>query len=72
MDIKRGDIIQIEDPEHHWFPCLLVVDEVKNWGVVAYLSIPKDNSGDVGHAPIRLETGVFTRVGVAEIVVELI
>lgn len=27
----EGDIVQITDTSHHWFPALLVVDEVRAW-----------------------------------------
>ena len=33
--IEPGDIIQITDDANPWFPCLLVVSEVKSWGVQA-------------------------------------
>jgi hypothetical protein len=41
--IQQGDIVQITDKEHPWFPCLLIVGEVKSWGVQAYAIIPKSN-----------------------------
>ena len=61
--IERGDIIQITDEGDGWYPCLLVVDEVKLWGVQAYLSIP--NKGD---AYYRIENGKFRVVGKAVII----
>lgn len=35
--METGNIIQIIDEEHHWFPCLLVVNEIKSFGVMATL-----------------------------------
>jgi hypothetical protein len=43
--MKHGDIVQIVDTTHPWFPCLLIVDEVKAWGVQGYVMIPKTNDG---------------------------
>lgn len=61
--ITRGDIIQITNPDNEWYSCLLIVDEVKGWGVQAYLYIPK--SGD---AYYRVANGEFTKVGEAILV----
>ncbi len=64
---STGDIIQITDNTHAWFPCLLIVSEVKQWGVVAYGIIPKSNDGSkpVELAFNRLSYGVFEKVGTA-------
>jgi hypothetical protein len=61
----KGDIVQITDPAHAWFPCLLIVDEVKIWGVQAACYIPKSNDGSepVVHAFNRLEYGTFEICG---------
>jgi hypothetical protein len=64
--MNRGDIIQITDENHEWYTGLLVVDEVKPWGVQAYLPmIPKS-----GAAFIRLKSGSFEKVGTAVIVMK--
>jgi len=42
-DIEKGDIVQITDQAHAWFPCLLIVDEVKSWGVQAGCLCPQSN-----------------------------
>lgn len=74
MDDKKrvpepGDIVQITNPLHPWYPCLLVVDEVKSWGVQAYVSIPRSNSNrDVGDAYNTLVSTDFEIVGVAQVV----
>lgn len=59
MTIKKHDVIQIH-PEHSWGGCLAIVDEVKRWGVQAYVQIPLK-----GSAYIRLEHGLFEYVGKA-------
>lgn len=33
MEIKQGSVVQITDGNHAWFPSLLIVSEVKSWGV---------------------------------------
>lgn len=66
--METGNIIQIIDEEHHWFPCLLVVNEIKSFGVMAYITIP-DNDRDKanGNAFIRLKKNQYKFVGKAEI-----
>jgi hypothetical protein len=67
--MQVGTIVQITDEKHHWFPCLIIVSEIKSWGVQGYMSIPKDNMGNVGQAYIRLNTNQFEVVGEAKVVV---
>lgn len=64
--MKEGDIIQITDEKHHWFPVLLVVTEIKSWGVTAYATIPV-NDPDVpnGAAYIRVPHEQYEKVGAA-------
>lgn len=70
IEINKGDIVQIVDEEHAWFPALLIVDEVKNWGVVAFALIPQKNDGSepVGRAYNRLSFAKIERVGEANII----
>lgn len=68
--MEVGDIVQITDPDHHWYPCLVIVSEVKSWGIQGYLSIPQDNTGNVGNAYIRLINEVIEPVGKAVIIVK--
>ena len=65
VEISEGDIVQIVDQEHPWFPALLIVNEVKNWGVQAVVLIPKTNDGSepVGQAHNRLPFNVIEKVG---------
>ena len=64
---ERGDVIQITDPEHHWFPCLLIVNEPKSWGCQAFCLIPKSNDGKTppSESYIRLESHEFEIIGQA-------
>jgi len=55
--MKKGDIVQITDKEHHWYPCLLIISEVKDWGIVGYVAIPQRFGVDTStaNAYIRIE-----------------
>ena len=54
MYLKRGDIIQANENAGEWCGTILIVDEVKSWGVQAFVHIP--TSGD---AYIRLTPEQF-------------
>jgi hypothetical protein len=66
----NGSIIQITDEQHPWFPALLIVDEEREWGVIATCLIPASNEpgSECDRAQIRLEAGRFVAVGKAWIV----
>lgn len=68
MEIEVGDIIQITDESNKWFPCLLIVSEVKSWGVQAYITIPKNDGTRLGQAYYRIENGKYEKVGSAILV----
>ena len=38
--VCKGTLIQVNEKIDDWFGCVMIVDEVKNWGVQAYLKIP--------------------------------
>ena len=38
--VYKGSLIQVNEKIHDWFGCVMIVDEVKSWGVQAYLKIP--------------------------------
>jgi hypothetical protein len=69
---EKGDIVQIIDEKHAWFPCLLIVDEVKAWGVQAYALTPKSNDGSakVAMAFNRVTTEQVEKVGSAVVLME--
>lgn len=67
--MTMGDIVQIVDEDHHWFPCLIVVDEVKSWGIQGYAMIPNnDPNTETSNAYIRLTEGQYQEVGRAAII----
>lgn len=65
---EKHDIVQITNPKHHWYPCLIIVSEVKSFGIQGYTYIPKNNIGDIARAYIRLKHEDFETVGSSVIV----
>jgi hypothetical protein len=67
-----GDIVQITNEDHPWFPAILVVDEGKKWGVQAYVIVPESNDGShpCTLAFTRLKNEGIQKVGELGIVVE--
>lgn len=59
-----SDIVQVTNSANKWFPCLVIVTEVKPWGVQGYTSVPLQ-----GDAYIRLNEEEYEVVGKAVIVV---
>jgi hypothetical protein len=60
-----GSVVQITNEKNRWYPALLIVDEIKDWGIRAYhLSITGE-----GVAYIRLTTGEFRYIGEARVIV---
>ena len=57
-ELKRGSIIQANENAKDWCGCVLIVDEVKSWGVQAFLRIPCQ-----GDAYIRLPHDAFDVLG---------
>ncbi len=66
--IKISDIVQL-DPEKTGNPafsgCLMIVTEVKGWGVQGYVQALGDRSKPGGQAYYRAENGTFARCGTA-------
>lgn len=48
--LEPGDIVQV-NPESHWGGCLVVIDEIKTFGIQGYTRIPGKEGGN---AYIRL------------------
>ncbi len=56
--VKVNDIVQITNTEHDWYSCLVVVDQLKNFGCRGYIDVPQQ-----GRAYIRLEHTDYKIVG---------
>ena len=65
----EGDIIQITNEDHQWFPALLVISKVADWGVQAYTTMVNNSDEPNGLAYIKLIDVEYEWVGVAKIVV---
>lgn len=65
MEVESGSIIQANENAGDWCGCLLIVDEVKSWGVQAYMKVSNE-----GTAFIRLNNDEFDLVGKAVLVIE--
>lgn len=61
--MNRGSVIQANENAGNWCGCLLMVDEVKEFGVQAFVQIPIQ-----GCAYIRLKFDQFDYVGEAPLV----
>lgn len=69
--MQVNEIVQITDEEHAWYPALLIVSEVKSWGVLAYMHVVHSNlkyEGNVGRAYIRIKNEQVEHCGYAVIV----
>lgn len=63
------DIVQIVDEKHPWYPSLLIVSEVKIWGVQVYCLIPQSNAeNQTVQAYNRLKNEQVKKVGEAIVV----
>ena len=63
-DYIKGDVVQITDQEDAWFPCLIVVSELKSFGVQGYIVIPTNDKSEVnGQAYRRLRFEKIEWVG---------
>ena len=70
-NLTRGTIVQITNEQHHWFPCLIIVDEVKSWGIQGFITIPNNSKEEAnGNAFIRLKNEDFEVVGKANITIK--
>ena len=58
--VKKNDVIQINEKFKGtgWIGCLMIVDEVKSWGVQAYLHVPMQ-----GDAYLRIKHGEYDVIG---------
>lgn len=65
IEVVKGNIIQITNPKNPWYTCILVVDEVKSWGVQGYVTIPLQ-----GDAFYKVKNEDFVVVGIAKLIME--
>ena len=63
--IKKESVVQANENSGEWCGCLLIVDEVKDWGVQAGMKVPFN-----GVAYIRLTFDQIEYIGEAILVSE--
>jgi len=61
--VKPKDVVQITNPDHHWYPTLIIVSEIRKGGVLGYAVVPTNQPGVSGEAYIRLIDQDFKYVG---------
>lgn len=68
--VEPGDVVQITREDHGWYPALIVVSEVKQFGIQGYMTVVTSNDPNEPNAPAygRLNWGDFEYVGKAVIV----
>lgn len=59
-----GSVIQVKEDIPAWGGCLMIVDEVKQWGVQVYMRIPGGRG--VKTAYLRLRHDEYYYIGEAE------
>lgn len=57
--VEYGDIVQVDPGKETFGGCLIVVTEVKEWGIQGYIQ----NAGQEGQAYIRLKFEDFESTG---------
>ena len=63
-NVRENDVIQLlENAQEGWVACLMIVSEVRAWGVLAYLKLPLQ-----GDAYLRVPYDQFEIVGRALLV----
>jgi hypothetical protein len=59
MSIEVGDIVQVNPEKEMFGACMVVVTELKSWGIQGYVQ----NAGVEGQAYIRLKSEDFEATG---------
>ena len=54
-ELKRGSIIQANENAGAWCGTVLTVDEVKDWGVMAFVHIPMRGNAFIRLTPEQFE-----------------
>ena len=64
-DLVQGDVVQITDEHHHWFPAFITVTEPKSFGCMGFMVVVTSNDPDIenGQAYTRLSKDQYTKVG---------
>lgn len=55
IELKRGSIIQANENAGAWRGTVLIVDEVKSWGVQAFVHVPMKGDAFIRLTPEQFE-----------------
>jgi hypothetical protein len=61
--LHPGDLVQITATDHPWFPAVLVVDDVRGWGVQGFLFEATNARSTTALVFNRLPRGSYKRCG---------
>lgn len=73
QNVSVGDIVQVNPKTAEdlmFVGCLVVVTEVKSWGIQGYVPVPTSRDEAPGLAFVRLAADKFVRVGAVEWMIE--
>ena len=59
QDVKAGDIVQVNPDKEMFGACMVVVTELKSWGIQGYVQ----SAGVPGQQYIRLKAGEYEYTG---------
>lgn len=65
MMVKVGSVIQVKETVPAWGGCLMIVQEVKEWGVQCYMRLP---GREMKTTYLRLNHSEYYVIGEAELV----
>lgn len=66
MMVKVGSVIQVKESIPMWGGCLMIVQEVKPWGVQCYMRLPFQ--GELRTTYLRLNHSEYYLIGEAALV----
>lgn len=66
MQVQVNDVIQLDPLYCEWGPLLVIVTEVRTWGVQGFAMIPEERGKAPSAMFIRVQNGRFVRIGAAE------
>lgn len=61
--VQRGDVIQVTNPDHPWYPSLMIVDEDFDNGCRAKLPYPRNAQSQIHVLYIRMQSPDYRKVG---------
>ena len=66
LPLHKNSVVQVVDKDHPFFPALVVVDEIKRWGIQGYVNVPTGKETHRAH--VRVKWDSLVRVGQAIVI----